>query len=97
VISKLKTYLLAFIGGIVAWLIFRVNTLQSKNAKLQGKAKQAEATRDHALDVLEQDIDINEQEDLRLAKAVRELNDEGHSTELEDPNDWIWEDDEGER
>jgi len=92
ILSKLKTYLIVAAGAVGGALVIALNILLRRNEELRDENRQATATRDHALDVLEKDTDINEQEDARLADALRELNDEGHSSELEDPNDWYWTD-----
>jgi len=88
--SSVSTYAIAIAAGAFGVLLIAVRVLSGQNRRLRKKIGVAEATRDHAIDVLEQDMDINEQEDIHLAEALRELNDEGHSTELDDPNDWEW-------
>lgn len=91
--SGVSTYAIAIAVGAGGVLLIALRAFMKANARLREAARQATATRDHALSVMEEDIDINEQEDIHLAEAVRELNDEGHSTELEDPSDWEWTDD----
>lgn len=88
--SNVKTYAIVIAGaaGLVLSIVVRV--LLRKNATLKTQAKQAKKDARFAIDVLEQDLEIDEQADAYLAKAVQEINDEGHSEELEDPNDWVW-------
>ena len=88
ILSKIKLYLYSAIGALVAGLLIAVKFLAGRNAKLKAKNKIAEAEAEHAKEVLEADIDAEIEGDIRLAQAVQELNDTGHTDELSDPNEW---------
>lgn len=96
-LSSLKRYSLAIAGGVLGVLVFAVRVLMSENSRLRRKAETSEARIEHAKAVMREDAAIEEQADTHLAEVVREIEENGHTDELLDPNDWIWEDDEGER
>lgn len=89
-IAWIKTKLLAITAGAVAVLGVIVSVLARRNATLKQQRDKAKATADHAIEVIEKDTSINEQEDIRLKEAKDEISTDHHSSELSDPNDWEW-------
>jgi hypothetical protein len=88
IFGKIKLYLYSAIGALVAGLLIAVKFLAGRNARLRAKNKIATAEAKHAKEVLEADIDAEIEGDIRLANALRELNDSGHTDELSNPNEW---------
>jgi len=87
--STLKRYLLVAAVAVGSALLIAVRVLFGQNQKLKAENKIAKAKDKHLKKVMVTDMSIDEQSDIRLAKAVKELNDEGHNEELSDPNkDW---------
>jgi len=87
--STLKRYLLVAAVAVGSALLIAVRVLFGQNQKLKAENKIAKAKDKHLKKVMATDMSIDEQSDIRLAKAVKELNDEGHNEELSDPNkDW---------
>ena len=90
ILGRLKTYLMVAGGAILTVLLIAVKVLTSQNSKLRVKVESAEARVKHAKKVMQADKDIDEQADAHLADIINDLN----SSELDDPDDWIWIDDE---
>lgn len=86
--TKIKLWTYSAIGILVAGLVVAVRVLSARNSKLARKVETAEARVEHSKAVLRADHNADEQEDLRLVEATREIQNEGVSKELDDPNDW---------
>lgn len=93
IISKLKTWLIAAAGAVISVLVIVLNVLISRNKSLKDKLKTSTATAKKARDVIEADLAINEQEDVRLKESKDEIDEGKPPKELTDPNDWEWVDD----
>ena len=96
-LSTVKTYGIAIVAACISVLLAVVTILTKKNSRLQRRVETADARLKHAKAVIREDAKTDEQIDTRLVDAANEIRDNGVSSELEDPTNWIWEDDEGER
>ena len=89
--TKLKSYGIAIAGGAIAVLLIAVRVLTSQNSKLRRKAESADARIKHAKKVMQADSEADEQADTHLSDVAREVEENGHTDELSDPNNWEWE------
>ena len=88
--TKLKLYWAAFVAAALGVLLLAVNVLAKNNAKLRRQRDTANAGLDHARDVIEDDLEIEEQADRRLADAANEIAQGSAPSELTNPNDnWL--------
>lgn len=81
-------WLYSALGLLVAGLGIAVKVLSSRNSRLRRKVETAEARVEHSKAVIRADKQADEQADVRLVEAKREIEDEGTSSELSDPNKW---------
>ena len=90
ILTKLKTYWTAFVAAALGVLAIAVTVLSKSNAKLRRQRDTANAGLDHAREVIEEDIEVEEQVDKRLADAANEIANGSAPGELTDPNaDWL--------
>jgi len=98
-LAKVKAYGFAISAALLAVLAFfvRIALLKNKVKKLKVRAESAEAQANHARVVAKADNEIEEQTTSRRVDALNEIREKNTSTELSDPNDWVWvnEDDSG--
>lgn len=85
--SKIKLYVYSAIGLLVAGLAVAVKFLSAKNSRLERKVKTTDARIEHAKAVIRADKEAEEQADIRIIEAKREIDEAGVSDELADPND----------
>lgn len=91
--AKVKTYWTALVGAVLGVLVIAVNVLLKRNRTLRQQRDAADAGLEHARDVIEDDLEINEQVDERLAEAAREISSGSAPSELLNPNDnWMHKD-----
>lgn len=86
--SQIRVWLYSALGLLVAGLGIAVKVLSSRNSRLRRKVETAEARVEHSKAVIRADKQADEQADVRLVEAKREIEDEGTSSELSDPNKW---------
>jgi len=86
IFSTIKRYAFLGLGLLVPVLGFLVKIFAGKAKQEKRERKRAEAIADHALNVMEKDVEIDEQADIRLADAVKEIEDTGSSSTFRDPN-----------
>lgn len=92
-LAWLKTYAAVIVTAALGVLATAATGYRSAYKAQKKKTKQAKANEKHTKEVLEQDIAINEQEDVRLKDAKDEISTNHHSTELSSPDHWVWDDD----
>ena len=80
---KLKTYWTAFVVAAISALGIAVSLLAKRNRTLAKQRDEAREHSDHAIDVIESDIEVASWEDEHLAEVAN-----GKSDELTNPNDW---------
>lgn len=86
--STIKMWLYSAIGLLLAGLGIAVKVLTVRNSQLKRKVETAEARVQHSKAVLRADKVAEEQADIRLVEAKKEIDGAGASSELSDPNDW---------
>ena len=87
-LSTLKTYALAIVGAALGAALIVLRVLLSRNSKLRQKVEKQDANLKHQRKVIEADIAVNEQEDIRLKEVRDEIDQNKPPKELKDPNDW---------
>ena len=73
--------LLTFGSSLLTWLLLR----SKQNRK---NAKEAKAELEHAKNVMNRDIEIEREHDVRTEEIAKELKDKKSTDELSDPNKW---------
>jgi hypothetical protein len=90
ILQKLKTYWTAIVAVAFSALAVAVKLLSVRNRKLRQQRDQAAEGLDHAREVIENDIEVREQVDTRLAEAAQEIAAGSAPSELTNPNDdWL--------
>ena len=88
IFSTVRKYLFSAIGLLVTGLLIAVKFLAGQNAKLRVENKIKDAKNKHMTKVMKADAELDEQADVHLADAVKEIDESGASDELSDPNEW---------
>ena len=68
-------------GSLLTWLLLR----SKQNRK---NAKEAKAELEHAKNVMNRDVGIEREHDVRTEEIAKELKDKKSTDELSSPNDW---------
>jgi len=90
ILTKLKTYGTALVAALLGVLSIAVTVLAKSNSRLRRQKDTANAGLDHAREVIEEDIEVDEQVDKRLADAANEIASGSAPSELTDPNkSWL--------
>lgn len=87
-LSKVKSFGLAIAAGVLGVLLIAVRVLLSQNSRLRRKAETADARIKHAKAVMKEDKEVEEQVDTHLAEVAREIEENGHTDKLSNPNEW---------
>lgn len=91
ILSKLKTYGLVIVGALLGVATIALRVLLSQNSKLRRDVETKSANLKHARKVLDADINISEQEDIRLKEAKDEIRKGDAPGALTDP-ERLWRD-----
>lgn len=91
ILSKLKTYGLVIVGALLGVATIALRVLLSQNSKLRRDVETKSANLKHARKVLDADIAISEQEDIRLKEAKDEIRKGDAPSALTDP-ERLWRD-----
>lgn len=91
ILSKLKTYGLVIVGALLGVATIALRVLLSQNSKLRRDVETKSANLKHARKVLDADINISEQEDIRLKEAKDEIRKGDAPSALTDP-ERLWRD-----
>jgi hypothetical protein len=86
IFSTVRTWLTVAVASVVGALWIAVRVLASKNSKLKVRAEVGEANAKFAKTVLKEDKAADEQADVRLVDAKKELEGTGGSGTFRDPN-----------
>lgn len=87
-IPKIKHYLYIGLGLLVSGLLIVVKILTSQNSRLRRKVETADAKVEHAKAVMRADNEAEIQFDERTKKLAEDLEKDGTSDELKEPNKW---------
>lgn len=88
IFGQLKNYLLATLAGLATLLAFLLKIFGSRLKQQKQRADQAEARVDHALSVMEEDKEIEREHDIRTEELADEIERDGTSDELSNPDRW---------
>lgn len=88
IFGKIKSYLIAGLLGLVAVLGVVARVMTGKYYKEKQKAKINEVKYEKVKEVMETDLKIDEQLEVKRKENKDEVKDTGSSSELSDPNDW---------
>ena len=91
VFSKLKIYAGAAVVALLGVMLAAIKMLTSQNSRLRQKVETKSANLKHARKVLDADINISEQEDIRLKEAKDEIRKGDAPSALTDP-ERLWRD-----
>ena len=88
IFSTTKAYLYSGIGLIFAGLIVAVKFLAFRNRTLKQENKEVKQKIKRTKKLLKDDMEITEQADDHLVEIIKEIEDEGSTDSLSDPNTW---------
>lgn len=84
----LKKYAYTILAVLVGSLAFLVRIFYSRSQKFKKQADVYKEQAEYTKKVLEKDIETEMEHESRSAKIVKDIEDEGHTDELSDPNQW---------
>lgn len=89
-LTWIKKYALLGLGSLVGVLALAVKILSAKARREKKRADKAEATVDHAIEVMEKDSELDTEFKSRRAAEAAKIESKGTSDELADPNhEWV--------
>ena len=86
--TKLKTYALLILSGSVTVLAFLLRIAGLRSKALSKQNDKLKATVQHQKDVMVKDKEIELEHDVRTEELADEIEKNGTSGELSDPNRW---------
>jgi len=89
IFSSIKKYLSLGLGSLVVVLGLLVKIFSSKARREKKRADIAEATVDHAIEVMEKDSELDTEFKSRRAEEAKKIESKGTSDELNSPNKWV--------
>ena len=87
-IFAIKKYFYLGIGVVISALVVVVKVLSARNSRLSRKLDTAQAKANRAAVVVNREREIEREFDSRTEDLAKEIEEDGKSSELSDPNDW---------
>ena len=88
ILGKVKSYALLILSVLAGLLAFLLKMSSSRSKRLKTQSEHYKAQAEKAKEVVKKDIEISTDADERTKKAAEEIEREGHTDELSDPNNW---------
>ena len=85
---KLKTYALLISSGLVTVLAFLLKIVGARSKRLSRQNEKLKANVQHQREVMQKDKEVELEHDVRTEELADEVEKNGTSSELSDPNKW---------
>ncbi len=89
IFGTIKKYLFLGLGSLVGVLAVLVKIFSAKARREKKRADVAEATVDHAIEIMEKDSELDSEFKSRRAAEAKKIESDGASDELSKPNEWV--------